>query len=148
MARVLSPAWVEEFNAALDGVDIPGPGPDAGLAALDGSFTVAQEVHGTPDGDIRLILRVDDGALRLALEAPGDAATDREPGSDRPSPGVIIAVGYEDAAAMSRGELSPAEALNAGRIRVRGDLSVLVAALQMLVAAGASTQGVASSTTY
>ena len=29
---------------------------------------------------------------------------------------------------MSRGELSPAEALNAGRIRVRGDLSALVAA--------------------
>ena len=38
---------------------------------------------------------------------------------------------------MSKGELAPAEALNTGRVRVRGDLSVLVAAQQMLNAARA-----------
>jgi len=33
---------------------------------------------------------------------------------------------------MSRGELSPAQALTAGRIRVRGDLSALSATQQLL----------------
>ena len=42
---------------------------------------------------------------------------------------------------MAQGELSPTEALNAGRIRVRGDLSVLVAAQQMLAAARVGRRG-------
>jgi hypothetical protein len=41
-----------------------------------------------------------------------------------------------------------AEALNAGRIRVRGDLSVLVAAQQMLMAARSATRDLVASTTY
>jgi putative sterol carrier protein len=148
VARFLSPLWTEEFNAALDGVELPGPGPDAGLAAVDGHFSVVQEVNGTPDGDVRLILRVDDGALHLRVESSGDAGADRGDGSDTTHPDVTMAISYDDAAAMSKGDLTPAEALNAGRIRVRGDLSVLVAAQQMLMAARATTQALVSSTTY
>jgi len=59
--RFLSPSWVEEFNSALEGVVLPGAGPDAGLVAADGRFTVVQEVHGAPDGDLRVILHVDAG---------------------------------------------------------------------------------------
>jgi hypothetical protein len=44
--------------------------------------------------------------------------------------------------------LSPAAARWAGRIRVKGDLSVLVAAQQMLAAARAATQSLDTSTTY
>ena len=61
---------------------------------------------------------------------------------------VTITVSYEDAASMSRGDLAPAEALNAGRIRVRGDLAVLVAAQEILAAARAATVVLDSSTTY
>jgi putative sterol carrier protein len=145
VARFLTPAWTEAFNAALDGMVVPGPGPDAGLAALDGRFTVVQEVHGTPDGDVSLLLAVDDGALHLRL-VPSDTASDTD--TDGTTADVTIVLSYEDAAAMSRGELAPAEALNAGRIRVRGDLSVLVAAVQMLDAARTATGALASSTTY
>jgi putative sterol carrier protein len=148
VSRFLSATWTEEFNGALEGVVVPGPGIDAGLAALDGRFTVVEEVHGTPDGDVRLILRVEDGSLHLRLAPPSDPGTDRGDGSEDAHADVTIALSYEDAAAMSRGELSPAEALNGGRIRVRGDLSVLVAAQQMLEAARASTQALVSSTTY
>jgi putative sterol carrier protein len=148
VARFLSPSWAEEFNAALDGVVVPGPGPDAGLAAADGRFTVAQEVRGTPDGDVRLVLRVDRGALHLRLEPSGEPERNGTGASDHTRPDVTIALSYEDAAAMSKGELSPAEALNAGRIRVRGDLSVLVAAQLMLEAARTTTQALVSSTTY
>jgi putative sterol carrier protein len=148
VARFLSPSWIEEFNSALDGVAVPGPGPDSGLAAIGGRFTVVQEIKGTPDGDVRLVLGVDGGSLRLGLEPSGGVTANREDGSQDADPDVSIAVSYEDAAAMSRGDLAPAEALNAGRIRVRGDLSVLVAAQQMLVAARGATQALVSSTTY
>ena len=71
------------------------------------------------------------------------------PGRSVPAPAdVTIALSYEDAAAMSKGELTPADALGSGRVRVRGDLSVLVAAQQMLNAARERSQSVGGSTTY
>jgi putative sterol carrier protein len=139
--QFLSPSWVGEFNSALEGVVLPGAGPDAGLAAADGRFTVVQEVHGAPDGDLRVILHVDTGTLRLSRSAVGGDA-------DETAADVTIALSYEDAVALSAGELAPAEALNAGRIRVRGDLSVLVAGQQMLQAARVATASLRSSTTY
>jgi putative sterol carrier protein len=146
MARFLTAAWVEEFNAALDGTVLPGPDSEAGLVASDGRFTVAQEVRGTPDGDLRVLLRADDGSLRLWLEPPGDPEPGAEP--DGTVPDVTIVITYDDAVALSQGHLVPAEALNAGRIRVRGDLSVLAAAQQMLVAARVAAGDLAASTTY
>jgi putative sterol carrier protein len=146
VVQFLSPSWAEEFNTALDGVKLPGPGPEAGLAALDGRFTVVQEVHGGPDGDVLVVLRVDDGSLRFRVEPFGAHRTGGE--TEEWPADVTIVISYEDAAALSKGEMAPAEALNAGRIRVRGDLSVLVTAQEMLVAARAATQELAASTTY
>jgi putative sterol carrier protein len=149
LARFLSPAWAEEFSAALSGLAPVGADPDTGTAtaAPDGPVTVVEEVHGTPDGDVRLVLRIENGALGLQLE-PGSVDPGRPEGPGATRPNVTIAVSYEDAAAMSRGELSPAEALNAGRIRVRGDLSALVAAQHLLDAARSATGELVASTTY
>ncbi len=146
MARFLSPAWAEEYNSALAGVELPGPGPDAGLAAADGHFTVAQEVHGAPDGDVTLLLSADGGRLRLRVEPTEDTPT----GGGRPvgDPDVTIALSYADAAALAKGELVPAQALNDGRIRVRGDLSVLVAGQDMLDTARRLVEGLDATTTY
>lgn len=140
MPRFLTSEWVAGFNAALEGVELPVPGPDAGLAAADGHFTVAQEVRGTPDGDVRLLLSADAGAVHLEVGPlliipPIDAD-------------VTIALGYEDAGALSTGGLSPAEALNAGRVRVRGDLSVLAAGQDLLRAARQHTRALDADTTY
>lgn len=145
----MSPTWIEEFNSAMSGVVVPGPGPDAGLAAVGGRFKVAQEVHGTPDGDIRVILEVEDGTLHMSLASPGtgDSAGDG-PVDEAAEVDVTIALSYKDAAAMSKGELDPAEALNTGRIRVRGDLSVLVTGYEMLIAAKEGTHALSESTTY
>jgi hypothetical protein len=147
VARFLSPAWVEEYNEALAGVVLPGPGPDAGLVAADGRFTVAQEVRGGPDGDVQLLLAADGGHLLLTLLPLDDVTPDRS-GPDAGHPDVTIALSYEDAAAMSKGDLSPTEALNEGRIRVRGDLSVLVAGQQLVDAARDSVDGLDAATTY
>lgn len=150
MPRFLTAAWVEAFNAALAGVQLPAPGPDAGLAAADGSFTVAQEVRGTPDGDVRLFLHTADGTLELRLEplAPDPALPNAEAAGPIGVADVTIALGYADAADLARGELSPAEALNAGRIRVRGDLSVLAAGQELLLAARAHTRDLDAATTF
>jgi putative sterol carrier protein len=145
LARFLSPEWAEEFSAALSGQ--PPMDADGAADVPEGPVTVVEEVHGTPDGDVRLILRIENGALGLLLESGSD--NDGRPGgSAGPRPNVTIAVSYEDAAAMSKGELTPAEALNAGRIRVRGDLSALVAAQHLLDAARSATRGLVASTTY
>jgi len=136
--RFLTAAWVEAFNGALAGIRLPDPGPDAGLAAADGRFTVAQEVRGGPDGDLRLVLRAGDGALVLEL-GPLEAT---EPPAE-----VTIALDYADAVALAQGGLSPADALNAGRIRVRGDLSVLAAGQELLEAARQHTRALDADTT-
>jgi putative sterol carrier protein len=140
--RFLTEDWVEAFNEALAGVLLPAPGPDTGLAAADGRFTVAQEVRGGPDGDVRLVLRAGDGTLVLEIGPlePADG-----PGPDAE---VTIALDYADAVALARGGLSPAEALNAGRIRVRGDLSVLAAGQELLRAAREHTRVLDAGTTY
>ncbi len=142
MPRFLTEDWVVAFNEALAGVRLPAPGPDAGLAAVDGRFTVAQEVRGGPDGDMRLVLRSGDGVLALEL-GPLEAATGPTPDAD-----VTIALEYADAVALAQGALSPAEALNAGRIRVRGDLSVLAAGQGLLQAARDHTRDLDAHTTY
>jgi ubiquinone biosynthesis protein UbiJ len=61
---------------------------------------------------------------------------------------VTIALDYADAAALSQGGLTPAEALNAGRIRVRGDLAALAASQQILDGARSGAEGKLSPTTY
>jgi len=141
VARFLTEEWVAALNGALDGVNLPGPGPEAGLAAADGRFRVAQEVRGAPEGDVRLVLAVADGSLTFSLgPLGGPAPTDEVE--------VTIALEYADAVALSRGELSPAEALTGGRIRVRGDLSVLVAGQELLSTAREHTRSVDAETTY
>ena len=51
---------------------------------------------------------------------------------------VTVVLAYADALAIARGELHPADALAAGRVRVRGELSVLVAGQAILNAASAA----------
>jgi hypothetical protein len=135
MARYLSPEWVTSFDAALAALDLSDVVAEAGagsLAAADGAFSVAQVVRGVPvgpdgaDEEVRVVLTVADGRARLVLD----------PGHELAGTATIV-LGYGDALAMARGELDPADALAAGRVRVRGDLAALVAGQDVLVAASA-----------
>jgi hypothetical protein len=135
MHRYLSPEWVQAFNAALSELDlteaVAAAGRDSVTAGL-GTFAVAQlvtdapGVPGSPGGMVRTVLTVADGRVTLASD-PDDALPSN----------VTIVLGYEDALAMARGELEPADALAAGRVRVRGELAVLVAGQAVLAAATA-----------
>ncbi len=139
MPRYLSAEWVAQFNAALSGLDLTEAIAAAGtgsLAASEGAFAVAQVVTGTPDGtDVRAVLRVADGHASFELVPPTPDAAGGSAAAQRCN--VTIVLGYADAVAMARGELDPADALAAGRIRVRGELAVLVAGQSVLAAAAA-----------
>lgn len=134
MARFLSPAWVAERNALLAHVDLDDPETQrvlrSSLAALRRQFRVREVVQGVPPNgtDAVLDLVVTDTAVSLELVEPA-AGTDPGP------PAATIHLAYVDAAALSRAELDPAKALAEGRVKVRGDLALLVAAQGLLAQA-------------
>jgi hypothetical protein len=138
--RFLSAEWIESFNAALDGLDL---GEVTGsLKATSGRFSVAQAVSGVPGrpeagGPLTMVLAVEDGAVTLGEATEGSAGAD-----------VVVSLTYADAAALSRGELDPTEALGAGRVHVRGDLSVLVAGQALLASAAGRMAKLQEETTY
>jgi hypothetical protein len=135
MPRYLSPEWVESFDAALGALDLTDAVAAAGagsLAAADGRFSVVQIVTGVPEdvqaggGDVHLVLTVAEGKARLGLDPAGTVGGT-----------ATIVLGYAEALAMARGALDPADALSAGRVRVRGDLAALVAGQDVLAEAAA-----------
>jgi len=133
VARYLSVEWVEAFDAALNALDLTDAVAAAAagsLAAADGAFSVAQLVSGVPadlagasaGGEVRVVLSVADGHAHMALDADGSGAA-------QASATATIAL------ALALGRLDPADALAAGRVRVRGDLAALVAGQEVLAAA-------------
>jgi putative sterol carrier protein len=164
MPPYLSPAWVQAFNDALAGLDLSDAVAAAGAGSLtvaQGTFSVAQVVTGGPEGlaapgaaapvgnasgsngstgsngskgstdangsTVRTVLTVDGGRLTLVEDPTGTIPAD-----------VTVVLTYGDALAIARGSLHPADALAAGRVRVRGELSVLVAGQAVLNAASAA----------
>jgi putative sterol carrier protein len=143
MARFLTDQWVAAFNAALEGADLGGESNGRSVRAESGQFTIEQRVTGVPDrpaeGPLRVVLFVDAGQVRLSTSG-------QEAGDDGPD--VVVSLSYEDAAALSRGELDPIEALGTGRVQVRGDLSVLLAGQGLLAAAAGRMAELQAGTSY
>ncbi len=98
------------------------------------TLSIRQRVTGGPDGDVEYILRLAGG--KVAFE-PGAGDADLELTSD-----------YETAAAISQGVLTPAAAFAAGRLRIGGPVSAVVAHQEALADIGTLLAGVASDTTY
>jgi SCP-2 sterol transfer family len=151
VARYLSSEWVQSFDAALGALDLSdavAAAASGSLAAADGRFSVAQLVSGVPEGVgagdgsgsgpesvVGLVLTVADGRAHMALD-PGGVDGALVGGAT-----ATIALGYTDALALALGRLDPADALAAGRVRVRGDLAALVAGQEVLAAAAALLGG-------
>lgn len=150
MVVFLSSEWVDAFNEALADHHPASIGSSAVSPTPGRPRQMAQEVHGTPSGEpIRTRLDIGPETLHLQLEPnpdeppgappvgtpqvgtpplgtpPGPVA---ESAGDRSEPDVTIRLHYTDAAAMAAGTLDPAEAIAAGRVKVRGDVSVLMSA--------------------
>ena len=144
MVPFLADQWVAAFNAALEGVELAELADGRSVRAESGHFRVEQHVTGVPDrpesdGPLRVILAVEAGQVTLSASG-GEAADDRAD--------VVVSLSYEDAAALSRGELDPTEALGTGRVHVRGDLSVLVAGQGILASAAGQMAELQANTSY
>jgi len=139
--RLYSTEWIAAFNDAVETLDTAAVDVGASLAAAGGSFQVRQVVHDAPGGELRVLLAVAGGRLRLTLDDPAT-------GADTLPANVTLTISYADAKALSRGELDSAEALGRGRVRVRGDLAVLVASQAILRAAADRLAPLQAATTF
>ena len=102
MARFLSAEWIEALDAAAREAAVP-----AGV-----TLTIQQVVTGDGEPDLQYHLVLEDGRLRVQ---PGEAA----------AADVTLVQTREVAAALSRGELNAQQALEAGRLKLRGDIAAL-----------------------
>ncbi len=140
MPRFLSADWVAAANRRLEAL---GPVEARGsVVASSGSYTVCQVVSDCPPdligpgGRAVVSLVVAEGRPTLTLGEPETQAD------------VVLELAYPDAVDLHTGRLDPAAALAEGRVRVRGDLSVLVAGQRLLEAAGRSLEDLGSPVTY
>jgi hypothetical protein len=112
MVKYLSAAWFDQLRDHADPVGAPAPGlTDTGE---DRTLVLRQIVTGGPDGDVRYDVVIKGG--RSTVARSGSAHADLTFTSD-----------YATASAIGSGRLSTQAALSAGRLRVRGDVTVLAA---------------------
>jgi alkyl sulfatase BDS1-like metallo-beta-lactamase superfamily hydrolase len=106
VARYLSPEWFDELNAAARKRSEP---PPAGSARL----SLQQVVTGSPDGDVRYWVRMDEGTVTAGI---GEAE----------SPDAVISQSYDTAVRVVRGDIQVQTALMSGEIRLAGNIATLV----------------------
>jgi putative sterol carrier protein len=105
VSRFLSPEWLHELAAEA------ASSPTLREAARGVSLTVSHKVTGGPQGDVEYRVRFGDGRVDV-VPAGGQAD-------------VAVSQSYATAAAISRGELAPAEAFARGRLRLGGQPRLL-----------------------
>jgi SCP-2 sterol transfer family len=126
--RYLSPDWIDAAGRALAD-DRPG----AALAGV--TLTVEQVVTGGPDGDVTWHLAIADGKVALS---PGPA----------PRADLRFATDYATASGVAAGEVGAQRAFVEGRLRVGGDLSLLIAHQRALAAVDDALAPVRAETVY
>jgi hypothetical protein len=136
--RFLSPAWIDALRAAVAAV----PRADA-VDARDRPtpFTVRQEVTGTPDGVVRYDIHWSGDGIEVRTD-PGGGADGGEP------PDLVLSTDFPTAASLARGEVTAQEALEAGRLTVRGRLERVASARRVLAALEDRTSELRAATTY
>ena len=123
MVRFLSPEWIEALDAAAREAVVP-PGVQ---------LTIQQIVTG--GDEVRYHLVLDDGRLRVH---PGETA----------AADVTLVQTRDVAVALSRGELNAQQALEAGRLKLRGDIGHLARQGKALTAMEDVFVAVRADTTY
>jgi putative sterol carrier protein len=103
----LSDAWLADLDAAAQASHA------LRRASTAGKLTVQQVVTGGPDGDTAFAIRLVDGTVSVQRGVVDDAD-------------VTFTQDHETAVGIGTGELSAQAAFMAGRLRVGGDLTVLM----------------------
>jgi putative sterol carrier protein len=104
--RFLSEEWASELKTRLNE-------SDAFRKGLGTTRATIQQVISTPDGERRYWMRTQDGRIDMG---PGDAS----------NPDATIAQDYDTATALARGELNAVSAYMTGKLRISGNLMLLM----------------------
>jgi putative sterol carrier protein len=105
--KFLSPEWAEALKAELNA-------SEEFRAAASGHHTTIQQVITTGDGgDTHYWITIADGTIDLGVgDVEGEDAT--------------ITQSYDAAAALARGELSPVTAFMTGRLKIAGNMGLIL----------------------
>ena len=104
--RFLTPEWADALKAELNGSE-----PFRSAAA--GQTATIQQVITTAEGDTHYWIRIADGGIDLGV---GDAE----------APDATITQSYETAVALARSELSAVTAFMTGKIKIAGNMGLLL----------------------
>lgn len=122
--RFLSPRWFDVVARALDAQPCSdGEEPVAASHVAASHFAVRHVVVGGPDGDVEYVVRLAGGRFQLEAGAGGPAELE-------------VTQGYETAAAISQGRLTPSSAFAQGLLKVGGSVGVLAANHEAFAALG------------
>ena len=122
----LSPEWAEALKTQLNG-------SDAFKQAAQGHNAAIQQVITGPEGETRYWIRIADGAIDMGV---GDAE----------NPDATITQSYDTAVALAKSELSPVTAFMTGKVKVGGNMGLLLSLQGVLTQLPAAMQAV--DTTY
>ena len=103
MVKYLSDEWMQQAAAALESAEVP----------ADAEMVVQYEVSGGGNGKVRYVLEVSGGRATIV---PGKRA-------DAP---VTFSLDYDTAVAVLTGEISAQVAFMQGRMKLAGDVRVLI----------------------
>jgi putative sterol carrier protein len=129
MARFLSAEWLEQVAAAAR------DDPELQAAASGVSLTVQQVVTDGPDGEVAWHVRLGDGSVEIAQGRAPDAE-------------VVITQSHETATEVGRGGLSPAEAFATGRLKLAGQVGLLIRHQPAFEQLGLALAAVQEATTF
>lgn len=109
----LSDEWIEAANEAVAN------SAELKKSAKDQDLTIAYEVTGTPSGKVRYGMTFKDGAASVTTGKHADA-------------GAAFTLDYETATQIARGELSAQAAFMQGRMKLAGDVTVLIGQYRLI----------------
>lgn len=113
VARFLSSEWIERLAERSATASRPRTAPDG--EASDSPVTVLIRVTGGPEGDVEYLARFQAGGVQITADPPRN-----------PTAQVLVVQDYATAADISRGELTPASAFASGRMKVGGQVGLMV----------------------
>jgi putative sterol carrier protein len=104
--KFLSQEWADAVKTALNA-------DDAFRQAAAGKKAAVQQVITTGDGSTHYWIRIEDGTIDMGL---GDTET----------PDSTITESYETAVALARDQLSPVTAFMTGKVKIGGNMGLLL----------------------
>lgn len=131
MASFLSPGWLVELGEALEGQAAGGAG------AAEMTLSVRQRVIGGPHGEVSYIVSIADGRVTVVSDPGPEVTADAE-----------LVVPWPVAMAVSQGTVTPAAAFGAARLRLAGNVGLLVRHGEALAALARATASLRATTTY